>query len=140
MPSWRQQAVIEAPVEDVWGVVGDPREFPRWAGDVLDVTGLAEVAPDARFRQVMKGPLGKEETTFRIHALEDMREIKLVCEKSGYYSRWVLTEAQDSTFMEVEMGVEPTALQYRVMFGAMGKRHLRRITEDSLDGLRRLLG
>ena len=139
MPSWRQQAVIEAPVEEVWGAVGDPRNYPRWAGDVLEVTGLAEVAPDAEFQQVTKTPLGKDETTFRIEALEDMREIKLRCLQSGYYSRWVLTEAQESTFMEVEIGVEPTALQYRVFFGAMGKRHLRRITEDSLDGLRKLL-
>jgi len=139
MPSWRQQALIEASVEDVWGLVGDPREFPRWASDVLDVTGLAEVAPDARFKQVSKGPLGKEETTFRIDALEDMREIKLVCELSGYYSRWVLTEAQESTFVDVEMGIVPTALQYRLYFGAMGKRHLRRLTEDSVDGLRKLL-
>ena len=139
MPSWRQQALIEAPVEDVWREVGDPRKYPSWAGDVLEVTGLAEVAPDAEFQQVSPTPFGKAETTFRIEALEDMREIKLRCQQSGYYSHWVLTEAQDATFMEVELGIEPTALQYRVMFGAMGKRHLRRITEDSLDGLRRLL-
>ena len=139
MASWRQQALIEAPLEEVWGAVGDPRKYPSWAGDVLEVTGLAEVAPDAEFQQVSKTPLGKDETTFRIEALEDMREIKLRCTKSGYYSHWVLTEAQESTFMDVEIGVDPTALQYRLFFGAMGKRHFRRITEDSLDGLRKLL-
>jgi hypothetical protein len=139
MSSWRQQALIEAPVEDVWDIVGDPRKYPAWAGDVLEVTGLAEVAPDAEYQQTTQTPLGKDETTFRIDALEDMREIKLRCLKSGYYSRWVLTEAQDSTFMDVEIGVEPTALQYRVFFGAMGKRYFRRLTEDSLDGLRKLL-
>jgi uncharacterized protein YndB with AHSA1/START domain len=140
MPSWRQQALIEAPVEEVWGAVGDPRAYPAWASDVVAVTGLAEVEPDAEFQQVSKMPFGEAETTYRIEALEDMREIKLRCTQSGYYSRWVLTEAQDQTFMDVEVGIEPTALQYRLMFGAMGKRHLRRITEDSLDGLRRLLG
>ena len=139
MPSWRQQALIEAPVAEVWGAVGDPRKYPAWAGDVLEVTGLAEVAPGAKYQQVSKTPFGKAETTFQIEALEDMREIKLRCMKSGYYSRWVLTEAQDSTFMDVEMGIEPTAIQYRLMYGAMGKRHLRRITEDSLDGLKKLL-
>lgn len=140
MLSWRQQAVIEAPVDDVWREVGDPRNYPAWAGDVVEVTGLAEVAPDAEFQQVSKSPFGKTETTFRIEALEEMKEIKLRCQRSGYYSHWVLTEAQDSTFMEVEIGIEPTAPVYRVMYGALGKRHLRRITEDSLDGLRRLLG
>ncbi len=139
MPSWRQQALIEAPVEEVWDAVGDPRKFPSWAHDVLEVTGVAEVAPDAQFQQVSKTPFGEEETTFQVEALEHMHEIKLRCQKSGYYSRWVLTEAQDSTFMDVEIGVDPTALQYRLYFGAMGKRHFRRITEESLDGLRRLL-
>jgi Polyketide cyclase / dehydrase and lipid transport len=139
MPSWRQQALIEAPLQDVWDVVGDPREYPRWAVDVVEVTGLAEVAPDAEFQQVSKTPLGNDETTFQIEALDDMREIKLRCQKSGYYSRWVLTEAQESTFMDVEIGVDPTAIQYRLFFGAMGKRYFRRLTEDSLDGLRKLL-
>ena len=139
MPSWRQQALIDAPVEEVWREVGDPRQYPAWAGDVVAVTGLAEVAPNAEFQQVSKSPFGDAETTYRIEALEEMREIKLRCQRSGLYSRWVLTEAQGSTFMDVEMGIDPTALQYRVIFGAMGKRHLRRLTEDSLDGLRTLL-
>jgi len=140
MPSWRQQALIEAPVEDVWGAVGDPRNYPSWAREVLEVTGLAEVAKDAQFQQVTKMPfVGEEETTFQVEALEQMREIKLRCQKSGYYSHWVLTEAQDSTFMDVEIGIDPTAVPYRLYFGAMGKRHFRKITEDSLDGLRRLL-
>ena len=139
MLAWRQQALIEASVEDVWGAVGDPRKYATWAADVVEVTGLPEVAPDALFQQVTKTPFGKDETTFRIEALEHMREIKLRCQKSGYYSHWTLTEAQDSTFMDVEIGVEPTAIQYRLLFGAMGKRYLRRITEDSLDGLKQLL-
>ena len=139
MPTWRQQAVIDAPVEDVWGAVGDPRNYPAWASDVVEVTGLPEVAPSATFQQVSKSPFGETETTYRIEALEEMREIKLRCQRSGYYSHWVLTEAQDSTFMEVEIGIEPTAPQYRLFFGALGKRHLRGIAQDSLDGLRRLL-
>jgi len=141
MSSWQQQALIEAPVEEVWKAVGDPREYPHWAADVVEVTGVAEVAPDARFQQVSKTPLfGNEETTFRVEAFEEMREVKLRCEQSGYYSRWVLTPAQDSTFMDVEIGIDPKALQYRLFFGALGKRHFRRLTEESLDGLRRLLG
>jgi len=43
MPSWRDQALIDAPIEVVWGLVGDPRRFPEWAGDTLEVTGLATV-------------------------------------------------------------------------------------------------
>ena len=126
-------------MEQVWACVGDPRRYPEWAGNVLSVTGLATVEPHAEFRQVSKSPLGKAETTFRIEELDDLHTIKLRCQQSGYYSRWVLTEAQSSTFAEVEIGIEPTAIQYRLLFGALGKRYLRRLVEQAVDGLRATL-
>ncbi len=139
MSSWRQQAVIEAPVEQVWTYVGDPRRYPEWAGNIISVTGLPTVEPDAEFRQVSKSPVGKSETTFKIEELDDLHVIKLRCQQSGYYSRWVLTEAQSSTFAEVEIGIEPTAIQYRLFFGAMGKRYLRRVAEQAIDGVRTII-
>ena len=45
--------------------------------------------------------------TFEVEELEDLREIKLRCQSSGYYSHWRLTEAQGQTFADVEVGVEP---------------------------------
>ena len=136
MSSYRQQAVIEAPVGEVWAWVGDPRRYPDWAGNIISVTGLATVAADAEFQQVSQMPLKQTETTFKIEELDDLHAIKLRCQQSGYYSRWVLTEAQSSTFAEVEIGVEPTAVQYRILFGAMGRRYFRRLSEQAIDGLR----
>ena len=137
MSSWRQQAVIEASVDRVWAYVGDPRRYPDWAGNIVAVTGLPELERDAEFKQVSKVPLiGDEETTFKIEELDDLHVIKLRCQKSGYYSRWTLTEAQSSTFAEVEIGVDPTAIQHRLFFGALGKRYLRRVAEQAIDGLR----
>jgi hypothetical protein len=134
--SWRQQALIEAPVEQVWACVGDPRRWPEWAENVIDVFGLPTVEPDAEFQQVSQTPLGKVETTFKVEELDDLHTIKLRCQQSGYYSRWALTEAQASTFADIEIGIEPTAIQYRLFYGALGKRYLRRLTEQSLDGVR----
>ena len=136
MPSARKQTVIEAPVDQVWAYIGDPRRYPEWAGNVVSVTGLATVEAEAEFQQVSKSPLGKSETTFRIEELDELRTIKLRCEQTGYYSRWVLTEAQSQTFAEVEIGIEPTALQYRLLFGVMGKRYLRSIADQAVDGVR----
>jgi len=140
MSAWREQTLIEAPVESVWKLVGDPSRYPEWAGNVVEVTGLAEVAERATFEQTSRTPLGKETTTFEIEKLDDLHEIKLVCRKSGYYSRWILTPAQEATFAEVEIGVEPTAPQYRLYFGVLGKRYMRRITEQAIAGLRRVIG
>jgi uncharacterized protein YndB with AHSA1/START domain len=137
MSSWRQQALVDAPIEQVWELVGDPSRYPEWAGNVVEVTGLASVVRDAPFRQVTRVGPAKMATDFRIDELEEMRAITLRCEESGYYSRWVLTAARESTFLEAEVGIEPNTLQHRVVWGALGKRYLRLIVERSLDGLRR---
>jgi hypothetical protein len=107
---------------------------------VVEVTGLAEVAERQTFQHTQRMPLfGDDTTTFEIEKLEDMHEIRLRCQLSGYYSHWILTPAQDSTFLEVEVGVEPRAPQFRLYFGALGKRYLRRVTEESIDGVRRAI-
>ena len=138
MPAWRQHAVIEAPVAEVWDLVGNPQRYPEWAADVVAVTGLAEVATGETLELTQHMPLfGDDTTTFEVERLEDLREIRLRCQFSGYYSHWLLTEAQESTFLEVEIGVEPTAPQFRLYFGALGKRYFRRLAEGSIDGIRR---
>jgi hypothetical protein len=136
MGSWRQQAVIDAPVDVVWGLVGDPNRYPEWAHNVIEVTGLPEVGQGAAFRQQSRLPIGSTTTTFVIDKLDEMREIRLHCTLSGYYSRWLLTEAQDATFADVEIGMEPSRLPYRAMDAFTGKRGYRRILEQTLDSLR----
>lgn len=41
--------------------------------------------------------------------------------------------------IDVEIGVDSTALQYRMFFGALGKRYMRRMVEQRVDGLRSAL-
>ena len=139
MTSWRQQALIEAPVEDVWRCVGDPATYPEWAHDVVEVTGIPEVERDATFRQVSRSPF-RHETTFRIEELEELRQIKMRCEESGLFSRWLLTEAQESTFVDVEFGIDPTRLRYRAVDATIGKRWYRRLADQAIDGLKGELG
>lgn len=138
MPVWREQALIQAPVTRVWELVGDPVRYPEWAGNVVSVTGLAELAEDQTFEQVTRMPLSGDQTTiFEVEKLDDLHEIRLRCQSSGYYSRWVLTPAQAATFAEVEIGVEPTAAQHRVYFGLLGKRFMRKVAVDAIEGVRR---
>jgi hypothetical protein len=136
--SWRQQALIEAPVQAVWDLVGDPNRYPEWAADVVSVTGLASIDEGSTYRQVSKTPLGKTETTFQIEELDELREIKLRCRRSGYYSRWLLTEAQDGTFVDAEIGIETSSpIPYRALHAAAGgKRYFRRLVDGAFDGLR----
>jgi polyketide cyclase/dehydrase/lipid transport protein len=138
MSSWRQQALIEAPVEAVWGMVGDPTRYPEWAENVVEVTGLPTVAPQATYRQVSRGPLGAGTvtTTFIVDELDELREIRLRCLTSGYYCHWQLTPAREDTFADVEVGMEPEALRYRAMDRVIGKRWYRGIVDEYLDRLK----
>jgi uncharacterized protein YndB with AHSA1/START domain len=137
MASARRQALIEAPIETVWSLVGDPARYPEWAGGVVEVTGLARAERGAEFRQKTKRPIGPiATTTFRIDELDELHEIHMTCEASGLYSHWQLTEAQDSTFVDVEIGMEPDALRTRAFDATIGRHWYRTLADDSLDGLR----
>jgi Polyketide cyclase / dehydrase and lipid transport len=139
MASWKQQALIDAPVERLWDVLSDPATYPHWASDSVEVTGLpTKIEKGATFELTGPGPLGRT-TTYKIEELDDLRQIKLRCQSSGYYAHWVLTKAQEQTFADVEIGVEPIGVNGRMMQAALPKRKLRQIVNQNLDGLRRVL-
>ncbi len=112
MASWTQQALLEATREMIWELLTDPTRYPEWAGDALETTGVpTKIEKGATFEQTVPGPLGmKATTTFEVAELEDLREIKLACQMTGYYSHWRLTEAQDQTFADVEIGIDPNGV------------------------------
>ena len=132
----RHQTLIKAPVDVVWDLIGDPASYPEWAADVVEVTGLpTSIEKGATFEQKSKMPLRNPTTTFVIDKLEDLREIKLRCLTSGYYSQWALTEAQGDTYTEVEFGMEPTGLPYKAVDATFGKRMYRTTMLESIDSL-----
>lgn len=139
MTRWSQQALIEAPVERIWALLADPARYPDWAGDSLETTGVpTRIEKGSTFEQRSPGLLGRTTTTtFAVEEFDDLRQIKLRCQTSGYYSHWRLTEAQGQTFADVEIGVEPIGLMGRIARVATTKGQLREVADESLDGLRR---
>lgn len=138
MASWTQQALIEAPVEEIWALLGNPERYAEWAADSVEVTGVpTEIKKGSTFQHTSPGLVRGSTTTFEVEELDDLREIKLRCQMSGYYSHWRLTEARGETFTDVEFGVEPIGLHGQVARVLMTKNHLRQVAEESLDGLRR---
>jgi uncharacterized protein YndB with AHSA1/START domain len=141
--SWKQQALIEAPVEEVWGILCDPARGPEWSEGVIAVTGApTRIEKGSTFDVTSRGPLGlKSTTTFEVEELEDMHELKMKCQYSGFYSHWVLTDAQGSTFTEVELGVErKPGIEAGVVSVLHTKSFLRREVDKLLDGLRQAVG
>jgi Polyketide cyclase / dehydrase and lipid transport len=143
MASWRQQTLVEAPISDVWGMLCDPLRAPEWADDVIEVTGKpVKIEKGSTYMMTHRGPLGLKGTTpFKVEELEDMRELKMQCQVSGFYTHWLLTDAQGGTFTEVEMGVEPIkskrlGIQGRAIGALHTKSFLRHNVEKLLDNLR----
>lgn len=141
MASWKRQALVEAPIEEVWSLVSDPARFPEW-NDAVEVTGVpTEIEKGSTFRRTAPTPLGpRATTTFEVEEFDEgIREIRLRCQASGFYSHWQLTEARGDTFADVEMGVDPHGVKERMWALPQTKGHLRRMADTSLDGLRRVL-
>jgi uncharacterized protein YndB with AHSA1/START domain len=132
---WKRQALIHAPVESVWALVGDPNRHPEWFPRVVAVSDLDRIEQDARFRQVTRTPVGERETTLTIEDLERLRSISMRCLDTGTHVRFVLTEAQGGTFADIEIGIDPVGLSTQLFDVAMGKRYCRRWTDEALDSL-----
>ena len=141
MGCWREQTQFDAPVPDVWELVGDPRRYPEWVGEeFVEVTGLPTVEKGARYEQEGRGPLGeKARTIFEIEELDDLHEIRLRCTTSGWYSSWKLTEAGGGTFADIEIGMDPKHAGYKAVDVVAGKRWYRRVARASIDGIKRQL-
>jgi uncharacterized protein YndB with AHSA1/START domain len=147
MASWTQQTLIDAPVAEVWELLCDPGRTSEWADGVISITGgPARIETKGSMYDVSaRGPLGLKATTpFRIVEFEEMREVKMQCQVTGFYTHWLLTEAQGGTFAELELGVEELprgrSMRGRAMTALHTKSFLRKVVEKTLDGLRRAVG
>jgi uncharacterized protein YndB with AHSA1/START domain len=130
----RRQALINAPAPQVWELVGNPRRHPEWWPRVIEVRGERFDEGD-QYAQVTKSPVGRAETQFVVERMDDLREVQMRCEATGMYTRWLLTEAQGGTFVDVEFGMDPKSVGNRVFDAAVGKLYFRRWLEQSLDAL-----
>jgi uncharacterized protein YndB with AHSA1/START domain len=136
--SVRRQAVIEGPVEKVWGLVGDPRRHPEWFPKVIEVNG-ERFDEGEQYAQVTREPNGKaKQTDFLIERLDDLHEIRLACQESGMYVHWQLTDAQGNTFVDVEMGMQPKHVGNKLFDAFAGRRYFSRWLDQSIDALRRV--
>jgi uncharacterized protein YndB with AHSA1/START domain len=131
----KSQALIHAPPGRVWELVGDPSRHPEWWPRVIEVRGERFDEGD-QYVQVTKDPTGRAESNFLLERRDDFREIRLSCQLTGTYAHWSLTPAQGGTFVEVEMGMLPTRLDYRLFDMTVGRRYFRSWSEQSLAALR----
>ena len=135
----RQQTFIEAPVEVVWELLADVGAHANWWPRVVSVEceGLDEgLELGCSYREVVQTPLGKDEMLLRVDEMDDCKDLMIRCVKTGTFLHFLLTEAQDGTFLDAKFGMEPSKLQYRVFDAVMGGRYFRDWLRTSLDAMR----
>jgi uncharacterized protein YndB with AHSA1/START domain len=134
--TYRHQALIASPVEDVWAVVSDPRTHPEWWPDVVDVQLDEPLVEGGEYTRTSKPVpfLDAMESVWVAERLEDLKEARFRCTLSGSWARFTLTPAQGETYVELESGMEPTTLRWRLM-NAMGSRFLKDWIVKVLDAL-----
>jgi hypothetical protein len=138
--AYRQQAHLDAAVDEVWSLVGAPSRYPEWWPRVIEVEGERFEEGD-EYVQVTRDPTGSvKSSSFLIERARDLREIRMSCELTGAYAHWLLTPAQGGTFVELEMGMQPKRISDRLFDRALGRRYFRTWSEQSLDALRSVTG
>jgi uncharacterized protein YndB with AHSA1/START domain len=135
-----QQTHIDAPVDTVWDLVGDPNRHPDWWPRMVDVE-CAALQEGCRYRGVVKGIIGAEEHELLVERLEletldGCREVSIFCEGTGVTTRFMLTEAQGGTFVEGRFSVDPASVGMRALTAVAGRRFLRSWLERSLANLK----
>jgi hypothetical protein len=131
----REQAHLDAPLEAVWDLVGTPMRYPEWWPRVIEVRGERFEQGD-EWAQITETPSGKTETNFLLERRDNLRAIRMSCQLTGTYAEWLLTPAAGGTFVELELGMDPRGLRYRVIDLTVGKTYFRRWASQSIDGLR----
>jgi Polyketide cyclase / dehydrase and lipid transport len=135
MSAHRQQAQLDAGLEEVWALIGNPRRYPEWWPRVIEVRG-ERFEEGEEYVQITRQPLGRVESSFLLERQDDLREIRMSCQLTGAYAHWLVTESQGGTFVDLEMGIQPRRLGDRLFDVAAGRRYFRGWSERSLQGLR----
>lgn len=130
----RRQALIHASTPRIWELIGNPERHPEWWPRVIEVRG-ERFEEGSTYAQVTKAPGRTGETQFRIERMDDLHEIQMRCTSTGTYARWLLTEAQGNTFVDVEFGMDPLGLSNRIFDTVFGRLYFRRWLEQSLEAL-----
>jgi hypothetical protein len=120
--TYRHQTLIEAPIEDVWAIISDPLTHPEWWPDVVDVRieePLVEGGEYVRSSRLLPF-LDAVEAIWVAERLQDLKEARFRCTVSGTWAHFSVTPAQAQTFVELETGLDPTNLRWRLMKVASG--------------------
>jgi hypothetical protein len=130
----QRQTFVDAPVEVVWELIRNVDRHPEWWPRVVEVhcDGMEE---GCTYREVVESLIGTEEMNLSIEKLDDCRNLSIRCLSTGTYVQFLLTEAQDGTFVDGTMGMDPNGVGYRIFDAVMGQRYFRGWLQQTIEAL-----
>ena len=139
MSTYRAQAHLDAPLDEVWALVGNPATYPQWWPVAVEIRGETFEVGDA-YTQVLGKFAGRRlEYTRIIDRRDELKELSWSCPTTGGFQHWLLIAAEGGTFVDMEMGLHPPALRYRLFDKSVGRWFIKRWAEQAIDGLRQTL-
>jgi hypothetical protein len=139
MSDYRAHAHLDAPLDEVWALVGNPATYPRWWPIAVEIRGETFEVGDV-YTQVLGQFAGRRVEYVRmIDRRDELKELRWSCPTTGGFQHWQLTAAQGGTFVDMEMGLRPAALPYRVFDRTVGRWFIKRWADQAIDGLREAL-
>jgi uncharacterized protein YndB with AHSA1/START domain len=139
MSAYRAQAHLDAPLEDVWALVGNPATYPEWWPVAVEIRGEKFEVGDV-YTQVVGIAGRRREFTRIIDRREEFKELSWHCPTTGGFQRWLLTHAQGGTFVDMEMGIKDAEdARFRLFDKTVGRWFIKHWAEQAIDGLRRTL-
>jgi uncharacterized protein YndB with AHSA1/START domain len=120
--TYRHQTLIDAPVEDVWAVIRDPLTHPDWWPDVVSVRIEEPLVEGGEYMRSSKLLPFRDavESVWVAERLENLKEARFRCTVSGTWAHFKVTPAQEETFVELETGMDPTRLRWRLVKATSG--------------------
>jgi polyketide cyclase/dehydrase/lipid transport protein len=139
MAVYRAQAHLDAPLKDVWALIGNPATYPEWWPPAVEIRGQTFEVGDV-FTQVLEMAGRRLEYTRTIDRRDEFKELRWHCPTTGGFQHWLLTDAEGGTFVDIEMGIDPPAhTRYELFDKTVGRWFTKRWAEQAIDGLRRTL-
>jgi Polyketide cyclase / dehydrase and lipid transport len=139
MSAYRAQAHFDAPLEDVWALVGNPATYPEWWPVAVEIRGETFEVGDV-YTQVVGIAGRRPEYSRIIDRREEFKELRWHCPTTGGFQHWLLTDAQSGTFVDMEMGIkDPEDARFGLFDKTVGRWFIKHWAEQAIDGLRRTL-
>ncbi len=113
-----------------------PQWWPRVAETEMEEL-VEELSEGVTYRQLTRTPSGHEEMRLTVESVDEFKGLSIRCLTTGTFVRFDLTGAQDGTFVDGQMGMEPRGLGNRVFDVFAGRRYFGKWIEETFIGLER---